>query len=237
MPCLIVLGARRLGGAVADHFAAAGYDLVTVSRSEESARAVRERHPRALALTADAAEPSQLEGVAVVAEQRFGPPDLAINAVSTVRRGVVMRGPLGELSPEAMDAYTGSLIPAVFHFLRIFGGIMARRRRGTLIQITGGSARRAMPRGGPWAAAAHATRALTHSAAQELRPEGVHAALLVVDAIIESDKTAALLEGKPPEASTTHEDVVAAVEYLVNQSPRGWSHELTLTPRGDRWLP
>ena len=78
---------------------------------------------------------------------------------------------------------------------------------------------------------------LVQAAASELREHGVHAALLVVDATIESEKTPAHLAGKPEELSTTEEDVARAVDYLASQSPRGWTHELRLTPRGDSWVP
>ena len=60
---------------------------------------------------------------------------------------------------------------------------------------------------GPWAAAAFATRALTQAAALELRERGVHVALLIVDATIESEKTAGWLEGKPPETSASELEV------------------------------
>jgi hypothetical protein len=45
------------------------------------------------------------------------------------------------------------------------------------------------------------------------------------------------MEGRPPEESLTPEDVAAAVAYLAGQSPRGWSHELVITPSGDTWVP
>ena len=47
------------------------------------------------------------------------------------------------------------------------------------------------PGKGLWAAGAFATRALVQAAAQELRGEGIHVALLAVDATIESPKTIA----------------------------------------------
>ena len=50
-------------------------------------------------------------------------------------------------------------------------------------------------------------------------------------------ETADWLEGRPPEASTTEQDVADAVRYLAGQSPRGWTHELQITPRLDRWVP
>jgi hypothetical protein len=65
----------------------------------------------------------------------------------------------------------------------------------------------------------------------------VHAALLIVDAVIESEKTEELLVGKPPEASASMGDVVAAIAYLAEQTPRGWTHELQLTPALERWVP
>ena len=108
---------------------------------------------------------------------------------------------------------------------------------GTLIQVTGGSARRAIAGRGLWAAGAAATRALTHSAALELREQGVHVALLVVDATIDSPKTAAMTAGKAPEETADQAELARAVEYLATQSERAWTHELVVTPRGDRWLP
>lgn len=234
---IFVLGPRRLGGAIADRYAAAKWNVATFSRSEDSARAVRERHPEALALTGDAADAGSLDSAVKEILKKFGSLEVAINCVSPVKDGVVTGGKLAELAADAMAPYTETLIPATFNFHKCCGAAMAERGRGTLIQVTGGSARRAMPERGPWAAAAHAVKALTHASAQELRESGVHVALLIVDAVIASDKTRDQTEDKPDDYSTRHDDVVDAVEFLVGQSPRGWTHELAITPRGDRWVP
>ena len=65
----------------------------------------------------------------------------------------------------------------------------------------------------------------------------MHAALLIVDAIIESEKTKHWLEDEPPERSASMEDVVKAIKYLHEQTPRAWTHELQLTPALERWVP
>jgi len=88
-----------------------------------------------------------------------------------------------------------------------------------------------MPGRGPWAAGAFATRALTQAAAVELRDDGIHAALLVVDATIRRAGT------EPSDALAEPQDVAAAVEYLAGQEPTAWSHELVVTPRGDTFVP
>jgi NAD(P)-dependent dehydrogenase (short-subunit alcohol dehydrogenase family) len=103
--------------------------------------------------------------------------------------------------------------------------------------MTGGSARRGMPNRAPWAATAFATRAFVQSAAGEMRAKGVHVALLIVDAIIESEKTAEMLGDAPSERSASMEEVSRAIAYLHSQSPRAWTHELLLTPALETWVP
>src|SRR4029079_1863648 len=95
----------------------------------------------------------------------------------------------------------------------------------------------AMPGRGAWAAGAAATRALVHAAAQELREEDIHVALLIVDATIASPKTADRTVGTPERNLIREADVAAAVRYLAGQEVRGLTHELVVTPAGDRWLP
>ena len=65
----------------------------------------------------------------------------------------------------------------------------------------------------------------------------MHVALLIVDAIIESEKTKHLLEDERPERSASMEEVARAIKYLHEQSARAWTHELQLTPALERWVP
>jgi Na+/H+ antiporter NhaA len=147
-------------------------------------------------------------------------------------------GPLAEATLEGWRGWGGAVAEQGFVFLS--EGARALReqgRGGTLIQVTGGSARRAMPGRGLWSAGAQAVRALVHAAAQELREEGIHVALLVVDATIESPKTAARTRDAPRDSLADQDEIARAVAYLAGQTRRAWTHELTLTPSGDRWVP
>lgn len=236
MSAILVLGARNLGGAIAERFSESGWGVATVSLSEETASRVRERIPNALALTADAGDAEALEAVVERVTERFGSLDAAVNAVSPPG-GAPGKGELAEAASDAIDRYAKRLVPEVWTFFRVCGWAMAEAGSGALVQVTGGSARRAMKGKGAWAAGAFATRALSQAAALEYREAGVHAALLVVDGVIESDKTRAALADRPDHASVSQPAVVEAVEYLVGQSERAWTHELVITPRGDRWVP
>jgi NAD(P)-dependent dehydrogenase (short-subunit alcohol dehydrogenase family) len=239
---LLVLGARNLGGAVLDHFLAAGWQGAAVARSADTLDAVRGRG--ALAIDADAASPEALRGAMSAARDELGGLDLLVNAVTAARP--VKRSPptpfgggaLAEATVEDWRGWGGAVAEQGFVFLSEGARLLREQGRGgTLVQVTGGSARRAMPGRGLWSAGAQAVRALVHAAAQELREDGIHVALLIVDATIASPKTASFTADAAPESLADQAEIARAVDYLAAQSARGWTHELTVTPSGDRWVP
>jgi len=234
---LLVFGARNLGKALASDLVARGWNVAAMARSEETIAVLGEAVPDALGIVADATEAEEVERAFAATQARLGSLDLEVNASTPRPRGRIGGGELAAADPDAIEPYVAEFLPAVWHVLRVGARILAGQGRGTLVQVTGGSARRGNPGRGPWAAAAFATRALVQSAAGELRERGVHAALVIVDATIESEKTEQLLAGQPPEASASMDDVVAAIAYLAAQTPRGWTHELQLTPALERWVP
>jgi NAD(P)-dependent dehydrogenase (short-subunit alcohol dehydrogenase family) len=235
---VVVLGARNLGGAIIDHFRGLGWNAAGVARSEETLEAVRSRG--ALALGADAADPDALAGALSAAREQYGSLDAVVNAVSASRppsSGPFGGGMLADADLAAFQGWTVAVAEQAFVFLSVGSAALRVDGGGALIQITGGSSRRAMPGRGLWAAGAFATRALVQAAAQELRSEGIHAALLAVDATIESPKTAAFTRDTPSDALAEMSEVARAVGFLVEQGSRALTHELVVTPAGERWVP
>ena len=99
--------------------------------------------------------------------------------------------------------------------------------------MTGGSSRRAAAGRGLWAAGAFGVRAITQAAALELRGEGIHVALLIVDAGIQP-----LTSGEPPQDELADpRELAASVLFLADQGERGATHELQVTPLAERWVP
>ena len=143
MPRLLVFGARGLGRVIAEHLAPQGWDAVGVARSEATAAAFPGR-----GVVADLTDVERMR--AVVAEA--APFDLAVNAMSP--KGRFGGGDLTTTDDDAMAPYLEQLLPEVFGFYRTCGAALAERGSGTLVQVTGGSARRALPGRAPWAAGA-----------------------------------------------------------------------------------
>jgi NADP-dependent 3-hydroxy acid dehydrogenase YdfG len=219
-PHVLVLGAKGLGRTVAEHMIGLGWSATGVSRTQDTADSFPGR-----GVVADISDPEQLRGVVDDA----GPIDLAVNAISP--RGRFGGGDLITTDERAMAPYLEQLLPAVFGFYRIVGAAMVARGSGTIVQVTGGSARRALPGRAPWGAGAAATRALSQAAANELRAGGVHACLLVCDGSF----------GGPGDDDGGEKidtvELAKAVHYIHEQARSAWTHELVVTPIGDRWTP
>ena len=220
MPRLLVLGARGLGRTIAEHLIPQGWEAVGVARSEDTVAAFP-----GSGVVADLTDVAAMRKVV----EDAAPFHLAVNAVSP--KGRFGGGDLTTTDDGAMAPYLEQLLPEVFGFYRTCGAALAERGGGTLVQVTGGSARRALPGRAPWAAGAAAVRALSQAAANELKPQGVHAALLVCDGSFGTPGDDAGGDKIDPV------ELAKAVQFLHEQGRSAWTHELVVTPVGDRWTP
>ena len=238
MSAAVVLGARNLGAAITRDLLARDTRVATIARTQADLDALALHG--AVPIRAAASDAGDLAAALTGAAAAVGPPGLLVNAVSANRPPADGSGFGGgavvDATAAGFDGWTVAVAQQTFLFL----GAAVRalgERAGTIVQITGGPARRANPERGLVAAGMAGVRALTHATAQEERRRGVHVALLIVDGIIESPKTARMAAGMATDALVRQEDVVAAVNFLASQSGRGLTHELVITPSGDRWLP
>jgi len=220
MPHVLVFGARNLGRVIAEHLMERGWTATGVARTQDTVDAFPGN-----GIVADATQLDDMRRA--VAEA--GDFDLAVNAVSP--KGRFGGGDLITTDDDAMLPYTEQVLPEVFGFYRTCGGKLAERGSGTIVQVTGGSARRALPGRAPWGAGAAGVRALSQAAANELKPKGVHAALLVCDGSF----------GGPGDDDGGEKidtvELAKAVLFLHEQGRSAWTHELVVTPVGDRWTP
>ncbi len=232
----VIFGARNLGKGIIDLLTEEGWAVAGVARSDATLAGVT--GAGALALRADVTDPESVRAALEEAEAANGGIDLVVNAASAYggdRTGPFGGGPIAEAAPDAYDAWAAAPARSAFSFLSASGAFLVERARpATLVQVTGGSSRRASAGRGLWAAGAFGVRAITQAAALELREQGIHVALLIVDAGIQP------IADAPAEAKDDFADpreLAAAVLFLAEQGARGATHELQVTPLAERWVP
>jgi NAD(P)-dependent dehydrogenase (short-subunit alcohol dehydrogenase family) len=238
MPKACIIGTQNLGGAVGRHLVSQGWDVAGLARSDASREAAE--RAGAVFIHSDASDPAGLRAALEEARKAHGGLDLVVNAASAARPpagGPFGGGPLAEADLDAFEGWCAAVERQAFVFLTEGARALREDGGGTLIQVTGGSARRAYPGRGLWAAGAFGTRALVQAAAQEFRGEGIHVALLIIDATIESPKTEAFTRGTPSAALADQDELAKAVRYLAEQDARSWTHELHVVPSEETWTP
>src|SRR3954470_8595074 len=157
----LIFGARNLGRAIGEHLAGAGWNVAGVARSQDTADALAEAVPEALAITLDASEPDAIDEAVRRTREHFGGRiDLLVNAIAagpSPSGAPFGGGPIADVSPEDFDHYALRVARQTYAFLH--GSARAAREDGgaTIVQITGGSSQRAIPGRGAWAAGAFAT--------------------------------------------------------------------------------
>jgi 3-oxoacyl-[acyl-carrier protein] reductase len=232
LPTALIIGARNLGFAIIQRLLADGWSVAGGAHSADTLEKLRAAGADALEVDVTD-QASVLQALRVVAD-RHGRVDPVVNAASPYggsRSGPFGGGELAAAGPNGFEEWAAMPARGAFAFLSASARFLREQgRQATIVQVTGGSSRRAMTRRGLWAAGAFSVRALTQAAALELREHGIHVALLIVDAVIERS-------GNGDARSADPESLADAIAYLATQSPRAMTHELQVTPALDNWTP
>jgi NAD(P)-dependent dehydrogenase (short-subunit alcohol dehydrogenase family) len=233
----LVFGARNLGRAIIETLVGAGWSVAGAARSDDSLE--RAAAAGALPIRADVTDHESVTSTLADAAAANGPLDLVVNAAAAyggTRSGPFGGGPLAEAAPDAFESWAAAPPRATFTFLSSTARfLVAAGRPATIIQATGGSSRRAMPGRGLWAAGSFGVRALTQAAALELREQGIHVALLIIDAGIQP--LVGTRPGADPATLADAHQIAEAVQFLAEQGSQAATHELQVTPLAERYVP
>lgn len=234
----VVTGAGRgIGRAIALRFAAAGADIVCLSRtaenSEKVAAEVRAMGRKAWALAVDV---STSEAVAKAAEQilaEAGKVDILVNNAGVTRDGLLMR-----MSEADWDAVLNTNLKGAFLFTKAFTRAFLKQRSGRIINVASvigliGNAGQAN-----YAASKAALIGFTKSVAREFASRGVTVNALA-PGFIETDMTSVLGEEvrsevmkKVPLGRFGHADDIANAALFLAAPESGYITGQVLTVDG-----
>ena len=87
----------------------------------------------------------------------------------------------------------------------------------------------------PFASGKAAQRSLMQSMARYLGPQRIHVSYVIVDGIINLERTRKLMPDKPDEFFMEPEQIADSVFFLTQQPSQAWTFELDLRPYGEKW--
>ncbi|MBK8000045.1 MAG: 3-oxoacyl-[acyl-carrier-protein] reductase [Verrucomicrobia bacterium] len=223
----VVTGAGRgIGRAIALKFAAAGADVVCVSRtvenSEKVAAEIRALGRKAWAFAVDVADSKAVAAAGEKILAEAGRVDILVNNAGITRDGLLMR-----MSDEDWDVVLNTNLKGAFSFTKAFTRTLLKQRSGRIINVASvigliGNAGQCN-----YAASKAALFGFTKSIAREFGSRGI-TANAIAPGFIETDMTAvldekmktALLEKIPLNSLGKAEDIAEAALYLAGPGGR-----------------
>ena len=223
----VVTGAGRgIGRAIALKFAAAGADVVCVSRtaenSEKAAAEVRALGRKTWAVALDVSDSKAVIAAAEKILADAGRVDILVNNAGITKDGLLMR-----MSDEDWDSVMNTNLKGAFTFTKAFTRAFLKQRSGRIINVSSvigliGNAGQCN-----YAASKAALIGFTKSVAKELGSRGI-TVNAIAPGFIETDMTAvldektraALIQAIPLASLGKAEDVAEAALYLAGPGGR-----------------
>ena len=87
----------------------------------------------------------------------------------------------------------------------------------------------------PFASAKAAQRSLAQSIARHLDPEKIHVSYVIIDGVIDLERTRKAMPDKPDDYFMSSDDIAESVFFLTQQPSSAWTFELDLRPFGEKW--
>ena len=167
------------GRAAAEELARRGARVALVARGEERLAATRGQIERdggeALSITADVADPSQVEDAAARAERELGDIEVWVNSAMTSVLAEVAHTRPAEFRRVTEVTYLGSVYGTMAALQR-----MLPRDRGVIVQVGSALSRRGIPLQAAYCGAKHALQGFLDSLRTELLHNGSHVRVTMV---------------------------------------------------------
>lgn len=228
--CVVVGVGPGNGESFVRRFAAEGYRVAALARSEDRLRECVADIEGAGAYGCDATDPEQVREVFERIEADLGPVDVVLyNAGSGVWGGLE--------AVEASDLSTTWEVNTLglFHVARHVVPAMRDRGRG-VVGITGATAAmRGKAATTAFAQAKAAQRSLAQSLAREFGPAGIHVFYFIVDGVIDLPRTREQMPDKPAEFFLDPDDIAHTVWSIAHQPRSAWTFELDIRPHCESW--
>jgi len=218
------------GAAIARYFAAHGCAVALLARSTQFADALAAELDGAAAYACDVTKAADVAATFARVSTELGPVEtLVYNAGSGVW------GDVESITPEDFESVwrvnaLGTLLAAQ----QVIPD-MKRRRQGSIIVIGATASRRGGVRSAAFAPAKAAQRSLAESMARSLWPAGIHVALVIIDGVVDLERTRQAMPDKPDNFYVQPDGVAATVYWLGQQPSSAWAFEVEARPFGEVW--
>ena len=228
--CAIAGVGPATGAALARRFAAGGYWVAMLARSEARLRDLQAEIPGSMAYVCDISDPSQVNATTAAITRDLGPIRVLLyNAVGAAF------GDFLTIDPGVLERNFKVNTMGLLYLARAVAPTMVEARDGAIIATGNTAALRGAANFAGFAPTKAAQRILAESIARTLGPKGVHVSYVVVDAVIDTPFMRSRYADKPDEFFASPAGIADTVWHLAHQDRSAWTFAIDLRPHAEKW--
>ncbi|HIC21764.1 MAG TPA: SDR family NAD(P)-dependent oxidoreductase [Gammaproteobacteria bacterium] len=218
------------GASCCRRFAAEGYSIVMLARNADYLASLSAQLPGSLPIACDVRDPEAIETAFDRIRGEAGEVDVLIyNAGSGEWNSVE------ETTIEGMESSWRTNTLGLLVASQQVIPPMKARASGSIVVIGATASLRGGANSTAFASAKSAQRSLAQSMARRLGPTGIHVSYVIIDGIINLERTRAARPDIPDEYYLQPDDIAQSVYDLTCQHRSAWTFELDLRPFGEKW--
>ncbi len=218
------------GTALSRKFAAEGYSVAMLARSEERLHSLEKEISGATGYAVDIGDRRQVREVIARITRELGPVNVLVHNAAAGAFNSFM-----DAEPATLELTFRTNVMSLLHLGQAVVPDMLKAGRGDIVVIGNTSAWRGSANFAAFAPTKAAQRILAQSMARSLGPQEIHVAYVVVDAVIDVPWTRKLNPKQPDEFFCQPEEIAESVYHLTQQKRSAWTFEMDLRPFGEKW--
>lgn len=228
--CAVVGIGPGNGAALARRFSREGHAVALLARRTELSEKLAAELGDARAYACDVGDAGSVSRTFEQIGKDLGEVDVvAYNA------GSGTWGTVEDISPEAFEASRRINALGLLLVSQQVIPAMKAKGAGSIVVIGATSSRRGVPRTAAFAPAKAAQRSLAESMARHLWPAGIHVSLIILDGVVDLERTRQQMPDKPETFFIKPDDVADTAFWLTRQPRSAWSFEVEARPFQEKW--
>lgn len=228
--CVITGVGAGNGASFSRRFTREGYRVVMLARNLAYLETLAKEIPGSVAMECDVRDPDAIRDVFARIHEEIGTVDTLIYNAGAGEWASIM-----DTSLEGMQSSWATNTLGLVACAQQVIPSMTENGEGNIMVIGATASLRGGAQSTAFASAKAAQRSVAQSMARDLGPKGVHVGYLIIDGIIDIERTRERFPDRADDFFMQPDAIADSVYAMTQQDRSAWAFEIDLRPYGEKW--
>ena len=228
--CVITGVGAGNGASFSRRFTREGYRVVMLARNLTYLETLSKEIPGSVAMECDVRDPGAIQQVFARIHEEIGTVDTLIYNAGAGEWASIM-----DTSLEGMESSWATNTLGLVACAQEVIPSMTEKGEGNIMVIGATASLRGGAQSTAFASAKAAQRSVAQSMARDLGPKGIHVGYLIIDGIIDIERTRERFPDRADDFFMQSYAIADSVYAMTQQDRSAWAFEIDLRPYGEKW--